>query len=205
MTTFKEFWMQTMASHADLELTSAQGLRAFTMAEGIVLLVLGVLALVFPVIASAWVTVIVAIAFAVGGIVGWISTLSRARRLSRWHCFWRLVTSTLFLVVGFWIIQQFSAGPLSAGLQVAALAYAIGIVFLVEGVVATLVSLSHTDRRGWGWGLANGVVTLILGVLILSMKAWGLLSVLGILVGISFLFSGLDLLAFSAAFHSDGD
>ena len=175
------------------------------MAEGIVLLVLGVLALVFPVIASAWVTVIVAIAFAVGGIVGWISTLSRARRLSRWHCFWRLVTSTLFLVVGFWIIQQFSAGPLSAGMQVAALAYAIGIVFLVEGVVATLVSLSHTDRRGWGWGLANGVVTLILGVLILSMKAWGLLSVLGILVGISFLFSGLDLLAFSAAFHSDGD
>lgn len=194
-----------MASHPDLELTSAQGLRAFTMAEGIVLIVLGVLALVFPVIASAWVTVIVAIAFAVGGIVGWISTLSRARRLSRWHCFWRLVTSTLFLVVGFWIIQQFSAGPLSAGLQVAALAYAIGIVFLVEGVVATLVSLSHTNRRGWGWGLANGVVTLILGVLILSMKAWGLLSVLGILVGISFLFSGFDLLAFSAAFHSEGD
>ena len=115
------------------------------------------------------------------------------------------MTSTLFLVVGFWIIQQFSAGPLSAGLQVAALAYAIGIVFLVEGVVATIVSLSHTNRSGWGWGLANGIVTLILGVLILSMKAWGLLSVLGILVGISFLFSGFDLLAFSAAFHQDSD
>ena len=192
-----------MANDSGFELSSAQGLRAFTMAEGIVLLVLGILALVFPVIASAWVTVVVAIAFVVGGVFGWISNLSRARRLSRWHCFWRLVSSTLFLVVGFWIIQQFSAGPLSAGLQVAALAYAIGIVFLVEGVVAIIVALSHTDRRGWGWGLANGVVTLILGALILSMKAWGLMSVLGILVGISFLFSGFDLLAFSAAFHSD--
>lgn len=185
--------------------SAGEGLRAFTMAEGIILIVLGVLALVFPIIASAWVTVVVAVAFVVGGLFGWISNLSRARRLSRWHCFWRLVTSTLFLVVGFWIIQQFSAGPLSAGLQVAALAYAIGIVFLVEGAVAVIVSLSHTDRRGWGWGLANGLVTLILGLLILSMKAWGLLSVLGILVGISFLFSGIDLIAFSAAFHNAED
>lgn len=192
-----------MANDSRFELSSTQGLRAFTMAEGIVLIVLGILALLFPIIASAWVTVVVALAFVVGGIFGWINNLSRAKRLSRWHCFWRLVTSTLFLVVGFWIIQQFSTGPLTAGLQVAALAYAIGIVFLVEGAVAIIVSLSHRQRSGWGWGLANGIVTLILGLLILSMKAWGLLSVLGILVGISFLFSGIDLLAFSAAFHQE--
>ena len=183
----------------------ASSLRAFTVAEGILMLVLGVLALIFPVIASAWVTVIVAIAFLVGGIVGWVSTLSRAKRLGRWHGFWRLVTSTLFLVVGLWIIRQFSAGPLNAGLQVAALAYAVGIVFVVEGLVAMLVSLSHRHQSGWGWGLANGIVTLILGILILSMKAWGLLSVLGLLVGISFLFSGIDLLTFSASFHSSED
>ena len=41
-------------------------LRSFTIAEGILLLVLGVLALLFPVIASAWVTVVVALAFLVG-------------------------------------------------------------------------------------------------------------------------------------------
>ena len=108
-------------------------------------------------------------------------------------------------MVGLWIIQQFSSGPLAAGLQVAALAYAVGIVFLVEGLLASVVSLSHTEREGWGWGLANGIVTLILGILILSMRESVLLSVLGILVGISFLFSGIDLLAFSAAFHRDED
>jgi uncharacterized membrane protein HdeD (DUF308 family) len=194
-----------MASNREREMSTAASLRAFTIAEGIVMLVLGVLALVFPVIASAWVTVVVAIAFLVAGLIGWITNLSRARRLSRWHCFWRLVISTLFLVIGIWIIQQFSAGPLTAGLQVAALAYAVGIVFLVEGIVATIVSLSHTNRPGWGWGLANGLVTLILGILILSMKAMGLLSVLGILVGISFVFSGIDLLSFSAAFHASDD
>jgi uncharacterized membrane protein HdeD (DUF308 family) len=176
-------------------------LRSFTIAEGILLLVLGLLALIFPVVASAWVTVVVALAFLVGGIIGWVNNLNRARRLSRWHCFWRLVVSTLFLVTGAWIIQQFSAGIVPAAAQVAALAFAIGIVFLVEGVVAIIVSLSHTDMPGWGWGLANGVVTLLLGLIIVTMRAGGLLSVLGILVGISFLFSGIDLLVFSAAFH----
>ena len=176
-------------------------LRSFTIAEGILLLVLGLLALIFPVVASAWVTVVVALAFLVGGIIGWANNLNRARRLSRWHCFWRLVVSTLFLVTGAWIIQQFSAGIVPAAAQVAALAFAIGIVFLVEGVVAIIVSLSHTDMPGWGWGLANGVVTLLLGLIIVTMRGGGLLSVLGILVGISFLFSGIDLLVFSAAFH----
>jgi uncharacterized membrane protein HdeD (DUF308 family) len=35
------------------------------------------------------------------------------------------------------------------------------------------------------------------------MPAASLLSVLGILVGISFLFSGIDLLSFSASFHPE--
>jgi uncharacterized membrane protein HdeD (DUF308 family) len=38
--------------------------------------------------------------------------------------------------------------------------------------------------------------------MILTMKSLSLLWVLGTLVGISFLFSGLDLLTFSASFHA---
>ena len=179
-------------------------LRTFTIAEGILMVVLGALALLFPILASAGVTVIVAIAFLVGGIVGWINNLNRSRRLGRWHCFWRLVVSTLVLVIGAWILQQFQSGILPAATQVAALATAVGLVFLVEGLVAAIVSLAHTRQAGWGWGLANGIVTLVLGGLILSMRPAGLLSVLGILVGISFLFSGVDLLVFSAGFHGPG-
>ena len=54
------------------ELLNRQGaarLRAFTLAEGVMLLVLGGLALIFPVLASVWVTAVVAVAFLVGGIV----------------------------------------------------------------------------------------------------------------------------------------
>lgn len=177
-------------------------LRTFTLAEGVVMLVLGGLALIFPVLASLWITAVVAISFLVGGIVGWISTLTRARRLQGAICFWRLTVASLFLITGLWMVRQLAGGPAGAARQVAALALAIGVVFLVEGAVASLVALSNRQVKGWGWGLTNGVVTLILGLLILTMKQLSLLWVLGTLVGISFLFSGLDLLTFSASFHS---
>ena len=178
-------------------------LRAFTLFEGVLMLVLGVLALVFPIMASVWVTTVVAVAFLVGGIVGWINNLMRAKQLSRWLTFWRLVVSTVFVVAGVSMIQQLGAGPAGVVVPVASLSLAIGIVFLVEGAVASVVSLAHREIKGWGWGLLNGLITLILGGLILSLPAASLLSVLGILVGISFLFSGIDLLSFSASFHPE--
>jgi len=178
-------------------------LKTFTIAEGILLLVLGFLSLIFPVVASFGVTAVVGVAFLVGGIVGWINNISRRAELKKWLLFWRLVVSTLFLVAGISILQEFSSGALDAVGQVLALAVAIGIVFLVEGVVAIVAALSHREVKGWRWGFANGIITLILGVLILSMKFWGLLSVLGILVGVSFIFSGIDLIAFGSSLHED--
>jgi uncharacterized membrane protein HdeD (DUF308 family) len=182
---------------------TSSALRSFTLAEGIVLLVLGVLSLIFPVIASVWVTAVVAVSFLVGGIIGWINGLTRSPRLSGSIAFWRLAVATLFLVAGLWMIRQLAGGPAAAATQVAALALAIGVVFVAEGLVSILVALTHRQVKGWGWGLANGIVTLVLGLLILTMKELSLLWVLGTLVGISFLFSGIDLLTFSASFHPD--
>ena len=177
-------------------------LRTYTFAEGVVMLVLGVLALIFPVLASVWVTAMVAIGFLLSGIVGWVNTLARTARLSTAISFWRFTVSTLFLVAGLWMVRQLASGPERVASQVASLALAIGVVFLIEGAVATVVALTHRQIKGWGWGLTNGVVTLVLGLMILTMKSLSLLWVLGTLVGISFLFSGLDLLTFSASFHA---
>jgi len=182
---------------------AAASLKAFTLFEGVLMLVLGILALVFPVRSSGVITAVVAVAFLVGGVVGWVSNLMRARQLGRWLSFWRLVVSSVFLVAGVSMIQQLAKGSLSSLLPVMSLTLAIGIVFLVEGLVALVVSLRHRQVSGWGWGLLNGLVTLTLGGLILSMSPASLLPVLGILVGISFLFSGVDLLVFSASFHRE--
>ena len=179
--------------------------KSFTIAEGILLIVLGVLALIAPIKASFIVTAVLGVVFLVGGIIGWINNLSRSRGMTGWRVFWRLVVSTLFLVAGWTILDQFSTGAIDAAAQVATLSLAVGIVFLVEGIVAIIASLGHQEVEGWRWGLANGIITLILGLIILSMKAFGLLSVLGILVGISFIFSGIDLIAFASSFHGPDD
>lgn len=176
-------------------------LKGIAQAEGIVMIVLGLLALLFPYVASAGVTVMVAVAFLVAGLMAWIDTWSRRSRLRRWHGVLRLVVASLFLVAGLWILIQFKAGVVPAALQIKTLALAVGLVFLIEGVVMSLLALTHRQAAGWGWGLVNGVVTLVLGLLILTMSPQGLLSVLGLLVGISFLFSGFDLLGFSARLH----
>ncbi|MFM7169309.1 MAG: HdeD family acid-resistance protein [Cyanobium sp.] len=177
-------------------------LKGLTQAEGIVMIVLGLLALLFPVIASAGVTVMVAVAFLVAGLMGWIDTFSRGRRLTRWHGLLRLIVASLFLYAGLWMLLQFKAGVVPAATQIKALATAVGLVFLFEGVVMSILALAHRRATGWGWGLVNGVVTFVLGLLILTMSPAGLLSVLGLLVGISFLFSGFDLLGFSARLHN---
>ena len=103
--------------------------KAFAIAEGILLIILGVLSLIFPVIASVWVTGVIAVVFLVGGVVGWISNLARSKRMGRWICFWRLVVSTLFIVAGASMISNFRS-PADAAEQVATLSLAIGIVFL---------------------------------------------------------------------------
>ena len=178
--------------------------KAFAIAEGILLIVLGLLALVFPVLASFWTVAVIAVMFLIGGVVGWISNVARSGRMGRWICFWRLVVSTLFIVAGGSMIANLRS-PAEAAQQVATFALAIGIVFLVEGVVAFLSGLTHSNRAGAGWAVANGVVTFVLGVLIVTLKFWGLLWVLGTLVGISFLFSGIELIAFSSTLHDDQD
>ena len=192
----------TQFMNADDRPNSGGTFKAFAIAEGILLIILGVIALMFPVIASVWVTGVIAVVFLVGGVVGWISNLARSKRMGRWICFWRLVVSTMFIVAGASMLSSFdSAAALKD--QVISLSLVVGIVFLVEGVVAFFNGLSQSSRPGAGWAVANGVITFILGVLIVTLNSWNLVWVLGMLVGISLLFSGIDLIAFSSTSHND--
>ena len=183
---------------------SVRTFQAFAIAEGILLIILGIIALIFPVLASVWVTGVIAVVFLVGGVVGWISNLARSKRMGRWICFWRLVVSTLFIVAGASMFSSFNSAAALKD-QVISLSLVVGIVFLVEGVVAFFNGLAQSTRPGAGWAIANGVITFILGLLIVTLKFWGLLWVLGVLVGISFLFSGIDLIALSSTIHNDQD
>ncbi len=186
-----------------MALEKQRTLRRATLLEGGALVLLGSSALVFPLVASLWLTAVVALVFLLAGLVTGISTGFRARWLSRPHAFWRFVLATLLVVAGGWMLAQLASGPGAANRQVGLLARAAGLVFVLEGLAGGLFSLNHRHIRGWGWGLVNGSGTLALGALILCLRLARLPWLLGILVGLSFLFSGLDLVLFGSRFHDD--
>lgn len=68
--------------------------------------------------------------------------------------------------------------------------------FLAEGVVSVVYGLRISERtRGWGWMVASGVASLIVGLIVLfgwpETATW----LLGLLLGINFLTTGIALLA----------
>ena len=81
-------------------------LRRFTLAEGALMLSLGTLALIFPLVASVWLTAVVALVFLVAGVVSWITTLARACHPSGPHAFGRFVVATLLVLTLLWPWRQ---------------------------------------------------------------------------------------------------
>lgn len=50
-----------------------------------------------------------------------------------------------------------------------ALSMVFVVVFLLSGILEIVFALSNRDMQGWGWGLAGGILDLILGILLLTL------------------------------------
>lgn len=138
--------------------TSVPGVEPSAGNRVVGLLLLGGPALIFPLVAAVWLTSVLALVFVVVGLVGWLMTLARARHLRGPQSFWRFAVATQLLLAGIWMVSRLSSGPVAAARPLAALVQGIEVVVLLEGIVASLVSLTH--RHLQGWGLINGLVTL---------------------------------------------
>jgi uncharacterized membrane protein HdeD (DUF308 family) len=157
------------------------------LTEGIILFVLGVLAVVVPPIATIAVEILIGWLLLVSGVVGLIATL-RARSAPGFV--WSLVSAILGIVAGVVLLGWPLSGALSLTL--------ILTVFLVlEGAVSILYALEHKRELSGRWGamLFSGIVDLILAGIIFAglpgTAAWAI----GLLVGINLVFGGSALIA----------
>ncbi len=159
----------------------------FFLIEGVVLVVLGVLAIAVPPMASLAATVLFGWLLLLSGIVGLISTI-RARQAPGFA--WSLLSAIVAIIAGVLLLGWPVQGAFSLT--------AVLIAFLfVEGFVSIMYALEH--RRGssgrWGWMLASGILDLLLGVIILSGLPGSTFWALGIILGINLLFGGWSLIA----------
>ncbi len=157
------------------------------LAEGIILVILGILAIVVPPIATIAVEVLIGWLLLMSGIVGLISTF-RTRGAPGFG--WSLLSAVIGAVAGIVLL----AWPLSGALS---LTLILTVFLVLEGVVSILYALEHKRELSGRWGmmLFSGVVDLFLAAIIFvglpGTAAWAI----GLLVGINLVFGGSALIA----------
>jgi uncharacterized membrane protein HdeD (DUF308 family) len=187
-----------------LELPRTQAAMAVTLnhhwrvflIEGIVLLLLGIIAVIVPPIATLTIEILIGWLLLASGIIGLISTF----RMHGAPGFgWSLASALIAVTAGIILLTWPLSGTVSLTLVLA-------IFLLFEGVFSIILSLNH--RRGfssrWSMLLFSGVVDIGLAVIIFvglpGTAAWAI----GVLVGINLIFGGSALIAMALHARADG-
>jgi uncharacterized membrane protein HdeD (DUF308 family) len=163
--------------------------------EGVILVVLGLLAVAVPLVAGLAVTILFGWLFLISGIVGLVTTFAMRRAPGFW---WSLLSAVLGIVVGGWLLIQPALGLVS-------LTYLLIAFFIVEGIATIMFALEHRNALSgrWGWMLASGIIDLFLAAVILvglpSTVAWAL----GLVVGVNMLFGGASMIGMALAAHAE--
>jgi uncharacterized membrane protein HdeD (DUF308 family) len=165
--------------------------------EGIVLVVLGVLAILVPMVATIAVAILIGWLFFISGVVGLITTFMMRNAPGFW---WSLLSAVLGIVAGIILFGWPILGAISLTLVLTAF-------FIIEGVASIMYALEHKKELTgrWTWMLVSGVVDLLLAVVILTGLPGTAVWALGLLVGINMLFGGTSLIAMALHARSSGN
>lgn len=151
--------------------------------QGILMVAAGVLALVYPLIASVAIVLLLGWILIVSGLFQGIGLIG-ARQVP--HFWLQLISVVLSIIVGLLLLRQPEGGLLLS--TVLLLVY-----FLVEGMAKVIFALTIKPFSNWGWVLASGLVGIALAVYLwanlTSISEW----VLGFLLGIQLLCEGAAL------------
>lgn len=159
--------------------------RAY-LAEGIVLLLLGMAAIVLPSLATFAVEAVIGWVLLVSGLVGLASTFKmRGTPGFAWSLFSGLLAAVAGILLLIW--------PLSGAFS---LTFLLTGFLALEGIASIMLALGH--RRGfaarWGMLLVSGIIDLILaGVILAGLPATSVWA-LGLLVGVNMVFGGSSLI-----------
>lgn len=159
---------------------------------GISLVILGLLA-----IGAAGFTTLISVFFLgvlifVSGVVIIIDSFTFWRQ--HWGSFFlHLVMGALYLIGGFLLLKNPLIGAVT-------LTLILGVMYVVLGVFR-IFSTTALQLPGWGWALFSGIITLILGLLILIHWPETSLFIIGLFVGIELLFIGWAYIMLSLSAH----
>jgi uncharacterized membrane protein HdeD (DUF308 family) len=153
----------------------------WSLALGVLILVLGVLALLLPAVAALATTFALAWLVLAIGVLQLIDAYQSRKQTGG---AWKIVSGLLNLAVG----VLFLIYPIEAVLAITLL---LGALILAVGVTDILLAFRLRPQPGWGWVLAMGILSVLAGVLIAIGWPQNSFSILGLYVALSLVFGGV--------------
>lgn len=164
----------------------------FFLIWGGLLAILGLVAISAAAFTTMITIVILGFLLLASGIVIGIDALTYRR--SPWQSFFlHFLLALLYIIVGL----LFIINPMHSSVY---LTFWLGVLFIVIGAMRIIFSTSARTPN-WIWGVINGFITLILGILILSSWPESSLVIIGIFVGVDLLFTGITYAMLAIAAH----
>lgn len=154
--------------------------RGWFTALGVALLILGGLAVTFPLLTTIATKITIGWLFIFGGVAHVVHAFSTRT--------WggvalEIIEGLLYLGAGFWLAFFPVAGILTLTLFVA-------IFIIIQGVMELMIGLKIRPAAGWGWIVFSAVASLVVGGMIISglpsTAAWSI----GVLVGVKLMAEG---------------
>jgi uncharacterized membrane protein HdeD (DUF308 family) len=179
----------TIPSPQPLAATAPDERRASTWltVEGVLLILCGLAAVVFPVVAGIAIGVLFGWILIILGIAGMVSALQTKPHV---HFGWSLASAILAIVAGVIIAFVPPAGT-------TALVLVIATWLILDGASSMMLGLhlKKAGRRGWGWPVASAIADWVLAACAIALGPLGDTALIGIIVGIDLMLGGVALLS----------
>lgn len=159
------------------------GGRGWTVAMGVIMILTGLGAIIFPLISSIGVTISVAILLVIAGI----AQIIQAFRYPKWS---KLLLG--FLIGILWLATgiALAARPLE-GIYI--LTIFVAAAFIAEGILKAVFAARIRPASGWGWLLFDAAAAVAVGLLLWWQFPFSSLWALGLLAGINIMIAGWTL------------
>jgi uncharacterized membrane protein HdeD (DUF308 family) len=150
------------------------------LAVGILSVILGTVGL-----GMTWMLTLASVVyFGVLLIVIGVAQLLQTFKAAGWKStFLQILIGLLYLAAGIMVVSR----PLLASLT---LTWALGFALIVVGVMRIVVGVQHRGTSGWAGGVVGGIITLLLGLLILARWPSDALWVIGLFLAIELIVNG---------------
>ena len=161
------------------------------LGEGIVLLLLGLLAIALPMLATIGFTIVLGWLFMFSGVIG-LATTFMMRGAPGF--LWALISALVGIGAGVALLASPVRGAVSLTLVLIAF-------FIVEGIAAIMYAMAHRAQLSgrWAWMLFSGAVDLVLAGMIFAELPSSTTWAIGLLVGINMVFGGVAMVGMALA------